>query len=36
MDPELKKIPHDDLLYDELGLPRSGGAATGRVGSMRR
>ena len=22
MDPELKKIPHGDLLYDELGLPK--------------
>lgn len=22
MDPELKKVPHGDLLYDELGLPK--------------
>lgn len=22
MDPELRRIPHGDLLYDELGLPK--------------
>ena len=22
MDPEMKKIPHGDVLYDELGLPK--------------